>query len=173
MAGNKPLGKIKNVTAGSLKISAAAAGRAIGLAKGTLSTSGHVARSVAAGAAGAVSSLTGRRQATPSEEQSTGTDSATAAPQAEPATYAAQGGSAESGRPEPTAVKEAQPEPVNVTEELGLDPAPVEKPKPKKKPATKPTNRIDAAADPSTMDATPADVAKTIGKDSPGSTPST
>ncbi|WP_235736474.1 hypothetical protein [Nocardioides alcanivorans] len=46
------------------------------------------------------------------------------------------------------------PEPVNVVEELGLDPAPFDKPKP--------NTTIDAAADPSAVDATPADVARAV-----------
>ena len=56
-----------------------------------------------------------------------------------------------------------RPEPVNVTEELGLDPAPVEKPaRSKKAPRKKPVTDIDAAADPSAVDATPADVAEVV-----------
>lgn len=62
----------------------------------------------------------------------------------------------------------AHPEPVNVTEELGLDPAPVEKPKvAKKAPKRRPVTKIDAAADPSTVDATPADVADAVAKAGP------
>lgn len=52
--------------------------------------------------------------------------------------------------------------PVNVTEELGLDPSPVAKPKrPRKQPA-KPVTSIDAEADPSEVDVTPADVADAV-----------
>ena len=47
--------------------------------------------------------------------------------------------------------------PVNVTEELGLDPAPVARPK-----RPKPVTGIDAAADPGAVDATPADVADAV-----------
>lgn len=54
-------------------------------------------------------------------------------------------------------------DPVNVTEELGLDPAPVTKPNPSTKaPRTKPITKIDAAADPSSVDVTPADVAEVV-----------
>lgn len=57
-------------------------------------------------------------------------------------------------------------EPVNVIEELGLDPAPVAKPKPARKPARKKAvTKIDAAADPSHVDATPADMAKAVHKE--------
>lgn len=56
-------------------------------------------------------------------------------------------------------------EPVNVIDELGLDPAPVEKPKPARKPAKKPVTKIDAAVDSSDVDATPADIAKIVSKD--------
>lgn len=67
----------------------------------------------------------------------------------------------------PPASSRPQAEPVNVTEELGLDPAPVEKPQAEKseKATTEPTTSIDAAADPSSVDVTPADVAEVVGKD--------
>lgn len=63
----------------------------------------------------------------------------------------------------------AQPEPVNVTEEAGIDPAPVAKPKAKrtKKAASKPITGIDAAADPSSVTVTPADVAEVVSADGP------
>jgi hypothetical protein len=53
-------------------------------------------------------------------------------------------------------------EPVNVTEKLGIDPAPVAKPKPTRRTQQKPTTSIDAAADPSKVDVTPADVAEVV-----------
>lgn len=56
-------------------------------------------------------------------------------------------------------------EPVNVTEELGLDPAPVAKPRPRKTPAPPPVTGIDAQADPGHVDATPADIADAVKKD--------
>jgi hypothetical protein len=55
----------------------------------------------------------------------------------------------------------AHPKPVNVVEKLGLDPAPFDKPKP--------NTTIDAAADPSAVTATPADVAKTVSEQTPES----
>ena len=67
------------------------------------------------------------------------------------------------------------PEPVNVSEELGLDPTPVKKPRSPKKtaPSAKPITMIDAAADPSSVDVTPVDVAERVGggERSPGSKP--
>ena len=56
-------------------------------------------------------------------------------------------------------------EPVNVTEELGLDPAPVAKPRPRTTPAPPPVTGIDAQADPDHVDATPADIADAVKKD--------
>ena len=53
------------------------------------------------------------------------------------------------------------PVPVNIHDELGLDAAPVEKPRRKPKPLTK----IDAQADPAKVDATPADVAKVVSEE--------
>ncbi|GAA3518262.1 hypothetical protein [Nocardioides daeguensis] len=56
-------------------------------------------------------------------------------------------------------------EPVNVTEELGLDPAPVSKPRPRTTPAPPPVTDIDAQADPDHVDVTPADIADAVKKD--------
>lgn len=56
-------------------------------------------------------------------------------------------------------------EPVNVTEELGLDPAPISKPRPRTTPAPPPVTDIDAQADPDHVDATPADIADAVKKD--------
>lgn len=52
--------------------------------------------------------------------------------------------------------------PVNVTEELGLDPSPVAKPKRPRKQPEKPVTSIDAQADASDVDVTPADVADAV-----------
>lgn len=69
-------------------------------------------------------------------------------------------------RPAAEASSTPTDEPVNVIEELGLDPAPVTKSKPARKPARKkPVTKIDAAADPSHVDVTPADVAKAVHKE--------
>ena len=57
--------------------------------------------------------------------------------------------------------------PVNVTEELGLDPSPVAKPKRPRKQPEKPVTRIDAEADPSEVDVTPADVADAVSHRAP------
>lgn len=58
-------------------------------------------------------------------------------------------------------------QPVNVTEELGLDPSPVAKPKRPRKQPEKPVTGIDAAADPSDVDVTPADVADAVSHRAP------
>lgn len=57
--------------------------------------------------------------------------------------------------------------PVNVTEELGLDPSPVAKPKRPRKQPEKPVTSIDAEADPSDIDVTPADVADAVSHRAP------
>lgn len=138
MARMNPLGKIKDITVASLKVPVSAAGSAVGLAKATTGR-----------AADAVTSLVGS--------------------DAEPSTF-----TREASRPDrpaakkPTAKKPPTPtdEPVNVIDELGLDPAPVTKPKPARKPAgKKPVTKIDAAADPSHVDVTPADMAKAVHKE--------
>jgi hypothetical protein len=54
---------------------------------------------------------------------------------------------------------EDSPRPVNVTEELGLDPAPVERPR---EPRPVPVTEIDAQAEPGLVESTPADVAERI-----------
>ncbi len=51
------------------------------------------------------------------------------------------------------------PTPVNVVEELGLDPAPVDTPA-----SARPITSIDAQADPEHVEATPADVAERISR---------
>ena len=53
------------------------------------------------------------------------------------------------------------PEPVNVVEELDLDPAPVDEPVASSD-APEPVTGIDAQADPDTVDVTPADVAEQV-----------
>ncbi|KRF11369.1 hypothetical protein ASG90_16570 [Nocardioides sp. Soil797] len=181
MAENKPLDMIKDVTAGSLKFPKAAASTAIGLTKGALHASGQVAKAVSSGASGVVKSLVDRVHATPSDRsptetapaETTGPGSPTSTPGAQPRGSANEapstGAPSTSTQRRTSATSEetsSPPEPVNVTEKLGLDPAPVQKVKPpRKKSPKKPATRIDAAADPSDVDATPADVAKAVGKD--------
>lgn len=156
MARRNPLGKIKDVAVGSLKAPVTVAGSAVGLARGAATAGGQVTRSVTGRAASVVTGLVeGRKSPDPSavdrvEQEST----AASAP-----------GDADT-------VTNSGPEPVNVTEELGLDPAPVDKPKPAKKaPAKKPMTTIDAAADPSDVDVTPADVAQAVAKNAPARKP--
>lgn len=143
MASKTPLRSIKNLATESLKVPVSAAGSALGLAKDTAaSASGRTARALA-------SLVGGRKGPNPP------------APAPVEQSYAA--------TPPPAARAEevsiSPDEPVNVTEELGLDPAPVAKPKRTPKAAKKPPTSIDAAADPSDVHVTPADVAKAV---SPG-----
>ncbi len=140
-----PLGKIKDVATDTLKLPVAVAGSAVGLAK-----------SATGKATGAVSALVGG-----GEQQSPthGDDQAPPVPtDVEPEPEAPE---------EPPHVDIDPDEPVNVTEELGLDPAPVTKPKPRKKAAPKPVTAIDAQADPSDVDVTPADIADRAGENGP------
>ncbi len=140
-----PLGKIKDVATDTLKLPVAVAGSAVGLAK-----------SATGKATGAVSALVGG-----GEQQSPthGDDQAPPVPtDVEPEPEAHE---------EPPHVDIDPDEPVNVTEELGLDPAPVTKPKPRKKAASKPVTAIDAQADPSDVDVTPADIADRAGESGP------
>ncbi|MFC5727300.1 MULTISPECIES: hypothetical protein [Nocardioides] len=147
MARRNPLGRIKDIAVGSLKAPATMAGSVVGLAKGTVSAGAQVAKTATESVAGAVPYLRGRKVPDPAAADSGGQESSVA-----PAVEEEPGSS-------------PRTEPVNVTEELGLDPAPVEKPKPAKKaPTKKPMTRIDAAADPSDVDVTPADVAQVVAK---------
>lgn len=148
MARKNPLGMIKDVAVESLKLPASAAGSAVGLAKGAASagrTAGvHVTRTATVVATDALTALVKGRE-----------DSASSP--AEDADVEA-----------PDAGANGRPEPVNVTEELGLDPAPVAKPKPARKTtAKKPVTQVDAKADPSAVDATPADVGRAVAKKAP------
>ena len=68
--------------------------------------------------------------------------------------------------PEPE-VEITPDQPINVTEELGLDPSPVAKPKRPRKQPEKPVTAIDAQADPSEVDVTPADVAEAVSHRAP------
>ncbi|MEV5001824.1 hypothetical protein [Nocardioides sp. LML1-1-1.1] len=142
-----PIGKIKDVAVEKLKLPAAVAGSAVGLAKEATER-----------AAGAVTSLVGHgneqgRSAQEPPAPPVPTD-VEPAPEPEP-------------EPEQPHVDIDPDEPVNVTEELGLDPSPVAKPKPRKKAAPKPVTKIDAEADPGDVDVTPADIAERAGENGP------
>ena len=67
------------------------------------------------------------------------------------------------------AKKVATSEPVNVTEELGLDPAPVDQPSASTDTpeSGEPLTAIDAGADTEHVEATPADIAKAVAKKAP------
>lgn len=138
-----PLGKIKDVAAGSIKAPVTVARTALGVATGA-----------AGKAAGAATSLVGGRHET-----------ADPTPEFPAAPAAPAPPEAKAPEEEAPQVTISPDEPVNVTKELGLDPAPVAKPKRARKPATKPMTGIDAAADPSSVDVTPAEVAQAVGKD--------
>lgn len=138
-----PLGKIKDVAVGSIKAPVGVARTALGVATGA-----------AGKAAGAATSLVGGRHES--------TDDAPEFPSAPAPTEAK---APEEEAPKVTITPD---EPVNVTKELGLDPSPVAQRKPARKSAPKPTTRIDAAADPSSVDVTPAEVAEVVSK---GGTP--
>ena len=161
MARTNPLGKIKDLTVGTLKLPKAVTDKAVGQAKGAAATGLHVADQVARGAVSTVGSLVQQRRGATEP-----------APPVEVATEEARDDTA------PDSVVEVVPdidpdEPVNVVEELGLDPAPVETPKPAKKkaPAKKATTSIDAAADTANVDVTPADVAEKVTAKKPARRP--
>ena len=144
-----PIGKIKDVAVETLKVPAAVAGTAVGSAVGL--------------AKSAATSLVGGNQAPEAPPVPTDVEPEPDAP--EPA---------QDEQDEQDEVAEDEPhldidpdEPVNVTEELGLDPSPVAKPKPRKKAAPKPVTKIDAEADPSDVDVTPADIAERAGEHGP------
>lgn len=136
MTGNNPLHTITTVAKGAVQLAAGVAGTAAGTVKQAIS--GDVDEQQPE----KVSSDSEQAEATAAGEA----DNPTAATEA--SEQAADGGGKQ------------HPEPVNVVEQLGLDPAPVPEPKP--------NTSIDAAADPDAVDVTPADVAKVVGK---GDTP--
>lgn len=156
-----PLGKIKDAAVESLKAPAAVAGSAVGLVKGAAATGGQVTKSAADALTSLVGGGKGDGSAAGSEEVGPGRGS----PAADVEKTAASGEPAAAPK-KPKATKatvKTGSKPVNVTKELGLDPVPVEEPKPAKKTARqKAVTSIDAAADPSSVDVTPADVASVI-----------
>lgn len=152
MATKNPLGKIKDLTVDTLKHPIDAAGKAAGQARGAASVGKHLAGQATSLTAGAVSKLLQGKKLT-----------ITPAPEPAP-------------RPGPAArPAAAKSEPVNVTEELGLDPAPVAKPEVTDATATpvegEPVTAIDAAADVEHVDVTPADVAKKVARKAPARKP--
>ena len=144
MARSNPLGKIKDLTVETLRLPKTVADLAVGQAKGAATAGLHAADHVTRSAVSSVGSLVQQRR----------------------------GGSS----PEPTAEQPAEPDaslepevdidpevPVNVVEELGLDPTPPTRKKPAKKaPAKKATTSIDAAAASIEVDVTPADLAEKV-----------
>ncbi len=196
MARRNPLGTIKDAAVASLKAPVTAAEAAVGLAKGAVSTGLAVGDKVTRTAVTTLTGKRSAPNApTPVSTESAHTPAAppTKAPAQEAPTatkpkksaaekmvekkaVSPQAGTKATKKPpakkspakKPAATSpKTKPEPVNVVEKLGLDPAPVEKPKPAKKAAPTPTTKIDAAADPSNVDVTPADVALVVNADEP------
>lgn len=147
MAAKNPLGKIKDLTVDTLRSPKDLAGKAVGQARGAASVGRHLAgqatKSATSLTAGAVSKLMSGRKPTVAPAPGAPEAAKTATPAAEDL-----------------------PTPVNVTEELGLDPAPVEAPA-----TDEPLTSIDAEADVSSVDVTPADVAKAVAKKAPARKP--
>lgn len=151
-----PLGKIKDLTVDTLKSPRDMAGKAVGQARGAASVGRHLAgqatKSATSLTAGAVSKLVSGRKLTVAP--------APAAPDHAPSAPAAAA---------PTT--EDLPTPVNVTEELGLDPAPVDAPQTEDSQTDEPLTSIDAEADAGNVDVTPADVARAVARKAPARKP--
>ena len=130
-----PLGTIKDLTTGTLS-------RGIMLPARLAARSFGVARGAVSVGKHVAHDVTGR-----------GSSATAATEPAEPTAPAA----AEKAGPVDTS------EPVNVVEELGLDPAPVDEPAGGTTDGDEPLTTIDAQADPEAVDVTPADVADQIG----------
>ena len=167
MARKNPLGTIKDAAIGTILQPKATAEKAVGSvvegAKGGVGLGRAVAGQVASKASDTVTSLLPGRKATP--------------PDLEPAVPAAasrksQGDPVSPKKPPAKTTAKAAPKvsvspdkPVNVSQELGLDPAPVATPAPvaqDTEPA--PVTSIDAAADATEVDVTPADIAPAVKK---------
>lgn len=146
-----PLGKIKDLTVDTLKSPRDMAGKAVGQARGAASVGRHLAgqatKSATSLTAGAVSKLVSGRKLTVAP--------APAAPE----------------RAESAPATEDLPTPVNVTEELGLDPAPVDAPQTEDSQTDAPVTSIDAEADAGNVDVTPADVARAVARKAPARKP--
>ena len=156
MARSNPLGKIKDLTVETLKLPKTVADLAVGQAKGAANAGLHAADHVTRSAVSTVGSLVQQRRGGSSPEETEETEETEQAP-------------------EPDASREPEvdidPEvPVNVVEELGLDPTPPTRKKPAKKaPAKKKaTTSIDAAAADVEVDVTPADLAEKMAGAAPG-----
>jgi hypothetical protein len=132
VAPKNPLARIKDLTVDALRSPKETAGKAVGQAREAAAAGRHVAEQVS-------------RSATSTAGRTVGTVTSLV------------------GRHRPGAgATQAQPTPVNVVEELGLDAAPVEE-----KAAEKPATSIDAAADTRHVEVTPADVAPKVAKKAP------
>lgn len=141
-----------NAAAGLLTVPKALVGSAFGLARwGTKKVSG------------VVSSVAGTRPDDRPERPSEASSRAeSTTPAKEPSTPAKEPDVPEKEPSTPATEPDANPTPVNVVEELGLDPAPVADPPPASPARTTPLTSIDAAADPSDVEVTPADIARVV-----------
>ncbi len=147
MARTNPRGKIKDLTLESLRSPRTAAGKAVGQARGAAATGLAVTGQLTRTAASTALKVSGTIQ---SHVRKPPVPTRTAAP--EPA--------------------KAAPEPVNVVEELGLDPAQGDEATPAAEatpttPTAEAETTIDAKADPSRVEVTPADVAAKVARRAP------
>jgi hypothetical protein len=186
VARKNPLGTIKDVAIGTIRKPKATAEKAVGQvvegAKGGVGLGVTVAGQVAAKASDTVTSLMPGRK-TPAPAPSPDLEPAVPAtesrksqgdPMAPAKVTPIKSAPAKKAPAKKAAAKKATPKvaavspdkPVNVTKELGLDAAPVAKPAPAATAdkADKPLTSIDAAADVSHVDATPADIAPAVKK---------
>jgi hypothetical protein len=164
-----PIGRIKDVATETLKVPAHVAGAAVGLARSATHKATGVVSSLMEGQGGdGGQGADGGQRADGGQgsggtgqgpDQSAAQEAAARRAAAEDAVREADIVAAELADQVAEKVRASPDEPVNVTEELGLDPSPVAKRKPRKSAARKPVTSIDAEADPSDVDATPADLA--------------
>lgn len=161
MIHRNPLGTIKDLAGEALKVPGKVAGSAVGAARTATERAAHAVGSLAGHDApddGAAAPL-------PTDAEPTPENTPEKTPEKAPAKT-----------PEPAPEKKVRispDKPVNVTEELGLDPAPVEEPRAPKTPKAAPVTGIDADADASQVDVTPADIADVVAKDASKDQPAT
>lgn len=160
MIGKNPLDQIKHVATETLKHPAAVAGTGLRtakhLAEAGLTAGTQLTTKVAQKLGSRMPTDSSGREQPDSHADDTAdlTDTAdTAEPETDPRP---QRDAADEGSQDDPAIEIDPERPVNVVKELGLDPAPAPDTQPE------PTTSIDAAADPDSVDATPADVADVV-----------
>lgn len=157
MTRSNPIGLIKDVAVETLKVPASVAGAAVGLAKGATHKATGVVTSLLDSHGDAKGDTKGDTKGDGKHADEAGGRGS--APVRDAVTRTTED-VAEQASKVAEKVHASPDEPVNVTEELGLDPSPVAKAKPARKAsARKPVTKIDRDADASTVDATPADLA--------------